>query len=365
MKTQSLYLKKIVYGRFKKRLSGGDQLTFSQQMADLLNSGLPLLQSLQLIFNSAPPHWLPCLNDILDKLKRGEKLSDCLRESELKLNPIFTSLIELGEQTGQLNIMFADIANQLEMKMALDRKIRQALSYPSITLFTSLSLMLLMMTWVVPNFQEIFINFNAELPLSTLMLIHFSQFLMNHFILLILLSFITIFLIFFIWKKSISVQRQLDQYIIRFPLLGELIRLALLTRYCRHLAYLQKAGLPLLDAIRIIARSSNHWLVHDLNANFFKYLSAGFNIGKALHYADPKDQFFDRETKQLLQISAECGSLVEALTKRSIILEKRLYIRLDLLTQNLEPLLIVGVGCMIGALLITLYLPIFSLGKII
>ena len=135
--------------------------------------------------------------------------------------------------------------------------------------------------------------------------------------------------------------------------------------WCPNPAYLLEAGLGALDAIRITAQSSNHWLSHDLSANLFKQLSQGWDLGEALERCDPHSRFFDTETKYLLRIGAKTGALTEMLHSRHQSLDYELKHQLAILQQSLEPILILFLGLIIGGLLMALYLPIFSIGKII
>jgi type IV pilus assembly protein PilC len=132
-----------------------------------------------------------------------------------------------------------------------------------------------------------------------------------------------------------------------------LFRLSALAHWCRTLGHLLESGLPLPDALRVTAQSSNHWLSHNLSAEVFKHLARGWPLGKALQRADPKNSFYDSETLQLLHIASESGFLAQ------------LNNRLNHLSQTLEPLLIIVVGIIIGGLVIILYLPIFNLGQIV
>jgi type IV pilus assembly protein PilC len=222
-----------------------------------------------------------------------------------------------------------------------------------------------MMIWVVPVFSDVFAQFKAELPLPTKTLIQISS-LMNQFwievtsCLLLMATCCSL-----AWIKSIAIQRKCDQWCLRTPVLGKLFRLAALTYWCRTLSHLLASGLPLPDALRVTAQSSNHWLSHDLSAEIFKHLTRGWPLGQALKKADSKHVLFDMETLQLLHISSESGFLSQMLSKRANTLGSELSNRLNHLSQTLEPLLIISVGLIIGSLVIILYLPIFNLGQIV
>jgi type IV pilus assembly protein PilC len=167
------------------------------------------------------------------------------------------------------------------------------------------------------------------------------------------------------WFKSISLQRYCDAILLRIPFFGNLFRLATLSHWCRTLGHLLETGLPLPDALRVTAQSSNHWVSHDFSAEIFKHLTRGWPLGESLKRADPKSRILDVETLLLLHIGAESGALAEMLNKRATTLGSQLSGQLNTLSQSLEPALILFVGAIIGGLVIILYLPIFNLGQIV
>lgn len=349
----------------KQKLSKQEQLHFAQQLLSLLQAGLALLNAIELIYQTAPKPWRLWLNTLHAQLKAGNSLSRCLQMQSNRFSAEFINLISVSERTGDIDLALVTICQQLEAQIELRRKVQQALAYPSITLCTSLSLMIVMMVWVVPVFKDVFAHFQADLPRPTQLLIQISSLIENFYlpIGLGLLSAITLALL--CWKKSIAIQKKCDLFSFRLPILGRLLRLATLTYWCRTLGHLIASGLSLPDALRVTAQSSNHWISHDYSAEIFKHLTRGWPLGEALRRADPHHTLFDIETLQLLRIASESGSLPEMLRKRANILGDELSNRLNTLSQTLEPLLIMIVGIMIGSLVIILYLPIFNLGQIV
>lgn len=349
----------------KQKLSKQEQLHFAQQLLSLLKAGLALLNAIELIYQTAPKPWRLWLNTLHTQLKAGNSLSRCLHMQSHRFSAEFINLISVSERTGDIDLALATICQQLEAQIELRRKVQQALAYPSITLCTSLTLMIVMMVWVVPVFKDVFAHFQADLPGPTRLLIQISSLIENFYLSigLGLLSLTTIALL--CWKKSIAIQKRCDLFSFRLPILGRLLRLATLTYWCRTLGHLIASGLSLPDALRVTAQSSNHWISHDYSAEIFKHLTRGWPLGEALRRADPNHTLFDIETLQLLRIASESGSLPEMLRKRANILGDELSNRLNTLSQTLEPLLIMIVGIMIGSLVIILYLPIFNLGQIV
>ena len=346
-------------------LSKQDQLHFAEQLVTLLEAGLPLLNAIEIIYSSAPKAWLPWVNAIYTQLKKGESFSQCLRAQANAFSMEFINLIRVSERTGDFNLALKIICQQLEAQIELRRKIQQAMSYPIITLTSSFLLVIVMMIWVVPVFKDVFAHFQADLPAPTKILIEASSWLEEFSLAIVvgLTSFVGLFS--FAWVKLPSLQKQCDRISFYIPMIGRLLRLATLTYWCRTLGHLLKSGLPLPDALRVTAQSSNHWLSHDLSAEIFKQLTRGWPLGDAMARADPKHLLFDLETLQLLRIASESGALAEMLQRRATILGAQLSSRLNTLSQSLEPLLIILVGLIIGSLVIILYLPIFNLGQIV
>ncbi len=349
----------------KKNLSKQGQLHFAQQLLALLHAGLPLLNAIELVYQSAPQSWLGWLKNIHAQLKKGYSLSHCLKEQGGHFSMEFINLIRVSERSGDLTLALKTIIQQLTGQIELRRKIQQSLSYPIITLSTSFLLIIVMMVWVVPVFKDVFEHFQAELPAPTRILITVST-LIEHCFIEIILGIIFLLGVFTAaWLKSSRLQRKCDRLTLCIPVLGNLFRLATLTHWCRTLGHLLASGLALPDALRVTAQSSNHWLSHDFSAEVFKHLTRGWPLGESLKKADPTGALCDVETLQLLRIGAETGSLAEMLNKRADILGAQLSNQLNSLSQSLEPLLIILVGAIIGGLVIILYLPIFNLGQII
>ena len=346
-------------------LNKQDQLHFAQQLLSLLSAGLALLNAIELMHSCAPKHWRACLMDVHSQLKKGNSFSQSLQLRQGQFSAEFINLIRVSERTGDIPLALTTISQQLEAQIELRRKLQQALSYPIITLASSFLLIIVMMVWVVPVFKDVFAHFQAELPAPTQALIQTSSWIENCYIEIgaSLIGLIALFSM--AWLKSPRLQKRCDQFSFCIPLVGQLLRLATLTYWCRTLGHLLRSGLPLPDALRVTAQSSNHWLSHDLSAEVFKQLTQGWPLGDALKRADPKHLLFDIETLQLLHIASESGSLAQMLGQRAQTLGSQLSNRLNTLSQSLEPFLIIFVGIIIGSLVVILYLPIFNLGQIV
>ncbi len=342
-----------------------EQLYFVERMLVLLDAGLPLLESLVLMQQSASPAWQKRMAFISHHLKQGESFSQCLSIQHAVFDSAFIGLIRVSEESGEINLALRTIQQQLRTQIELHRQIQQALAYPFITLGSACLLMIGMLVWVIPVFSDVFSHFNAPLPWAT-------QFLLNatgQFILYLPAIgggiALTLVSVSALWLSHPGFQKGCDHYLIRIPVVGNLFRQSTLACWCRSLGYLMRAGLPALEAMRITAQTSNQWLCHDLSAHIFKSLAQGWSFSEALQRADPRRQFFDRETAQLLEIGSASGTLATMLSNCADALEQQLTSQLKLLSHGLEPILVVFVGLLIGGLVIILYLPIFNLGQIV
>jgi type IV pilus assembly protein PilC len=350
---------------FNKKLSQSEQLHFAVQMLSLIQAGLPLLNAIQLLIQSAPKSWQAWLEEVRSLLKKGNSFSFCLSAQDGKFSPEFSNLIRVSERSGDLSLALRTISEQLEAQIELRRKVQQSLTYPVITLATSCLLVLVMMIWVVPVFKEVFGHFQAELPAPTRMLIVISSGIQYYCLELATSALILGAGFLYAWLKSSALQKSCDALLLRVPFFGNLFRLATLSNWCRTLGHLLETGLPLPDALRVTAQSSNNWVSHDFSAEIFKHLTRGWPLGESLKRADPKSRLLDVETLLLLHIGAESGGLAEMLNKRAATLGSQLSSQLNTLSQSLEPALILFVGVIIGTLVIILYLPIFNLGQIV
>jgi type IV pilus assembly protein PilC len=342
-----------------------EQLYFVERMLVLLDAGLPLLESIALMHQSASPAWQKIMAYITHHLLQGERFSQCLSMQHAVFDPSFIGLIRVSEESGEINLALRTIQQQLHTQIELRRQIQQALAYPFITLGSACLLMIAMIIWVIPVFSDVFSHFNARLPWSTQLLVNASEQLMLYLPVMGGGIALTLVGVSTLWLRHPGFQKRCDQYLFRIPVIGDLFRQSALACWCRSLGYLMQAGLPALEAMRITAQTSNQWLCHDLSAHIFKSLAQGWSFGEALQRADPRQRFFDHETIQLLQISSASGALATMLSNRADALEKQLTSRLKLLSHSLEPILVVFVGLLIGGLVIILYLPIFNLGQIV
>lgn len=304
------------------------------------------------------------ISSLINDVNRGESLSIALRNSKQNFDGFYCGMVEVGEQTGQLPLLLNKVSQHLESSARLNAKIRKALAYPTAVVLISITIIVSMLIWVIPTFESVFANFNSELPLPTALVIGISNGLREHLgtILVITTTILGIFI--WAWNHTIALQQYIDKLILTIPYVSKLNRSALMSKWALTINSLHQSGTPLLQAIRISARCSNHWSMHETSVIMYQYLSRGFSIYEAASIANKSYRIFDAVSLQLLKIGEDSGSLPEMFTYLSKHHEKAVDDAVGVLIELLEPILITFLGIVVGGMVIALYLPLFQLGQL-
>lgn len=336
-----------------KQLNPAEQLIISKQFSTLLGAGLPLLDTINLMK----------MSDVANQLKQGYTLSASFKK--LGFDMFCIGLIHTGEISGSLTNSFKQIETYLNKKIEINRKVKKALHYPTIVLLTSCTILWAMLIWVIPSFEQMFANFQAELPKPTLLLITVSHW-FKEFWMMIGLTVIFLLLAFFqIWQRCIHVQKKTDFLLCRLPIIGPIRRASLLAQWSRNISTLLTSGTPILDSIRQTALISNDWVIFELCSDIDGLLSQGWPLSDSLARLKVTSQFLNEAQLQLISVGESSGELSSMLDLISNQASTQLDESVDGLTQNLEPLLMIVMGLIIGILVISLYLPIFQMGQIL
>ncbi len=336
-----------------KKLNSVEQLTVSKQFSTLLQAGLPLLDVVNLLEMSF----------VTNSLKQGRTLSASFQH--LGFDMFCISLLQTGEVSGSLAKSFLQIEIYLNKKIEINRKVRRALHYPTIVVLTSSFILWAMMMWVIPSFEQMFSNFQAELPLPTLILISASHWLKNYWMMIGLAIIISLLIGFQIWQKCLPIQQKTDFLLSRLPIVGPIRKASLLAQWSKNISTLLASGMPILDAMRQSALISNDWLTFKLCSDLNGLLSQGWSLTDSLSRLKAQRYFLSESQLQLIKVGESSGELCSMLELISTQASDQLDELVDGLTQSLEPLLMVIMGLIIGTLVISLYLPIFQMGQIL
>lgn len=339
-------------------------LFFTNHLATLLNAGISLPDSLQMIDKGANKKDYLWLNKMIKLLQQGESFSRSLEKSNPSFDKYYCGLVEIGEKTGQLASSFHHLAASLDSQAKLQAKIQNALTYPIAVISVALLVILGMLIWVIPTFENVFQQLHAELPFPTKIILNASRMISEHYLYFVFIFTFFISALVASWRLSVSFQKYMDHLLIHIPFLSHLLKLNYISKWCSMVNTLQKSGVPLLETIRLTAHCSNQWVIHEISVNAYHHLTHGHSIYHALTLADPKNILFDKTTLQILHIGESSGRLSHMLTFVVENNEKELDRMIGTVMQLLEPVLISFLGIIVGAMVIALYLPLFKIGEI-
>ncbi|ERT13261.1 protein transport protein HofC [Photorhabdus temperata] len=340
----------------------GYRLNFIRQLATLLLSGMPLLNCLNILIRECSnPLWHCVLSDISKKITRGESLSASLKNYPFLFPPLFCQLIAVGELTGQLEICCQLLVKQQEQQDTLQKKITKALRYPLIITVVAGIIILLMLIFVLPEFEHIYHSFNAQLPLLTRTLLMASNWLIQYGV-YSAIGLIALFLFYLQLRQhhTIWIIRE-KNLILRLPVIAKLISCQQLGQLFHILFMTQKAGLTLTAGLDSVIASINHPVF--LKAT--KFLRVQINQGIPMSETLKQQSCFPALCQQFVSVGEESGNLELLLGNLANWYQQQALEISDNMTQLLEPILIVIIAAIVGILLLAMYLPIFQLGTVL
>ena len=345
-----------------KKVSSLDVAFFTRQMATMIKAGVPLVQSFEIVADGVDKPALKALvYNIRDSVAAGNDFAGTLRKYPDIFDELTCNLVESGEQSGSLENLLDKVATYKEKTESLKRKVKKALVYPAITLIVAFAVTVILLLKVVPTFQEMFSNFDAELPGPTLFVVYISELTQEYWLPVLAVLIATIVVFVQTHKRSAKFRDQLDIYLLKVPMFGELIRKAAVARFSRVLATTFAAGVPLVDALISVSGAVGNALYRDAVLNIHEEVSAG----QQLNFAMRNTEIFPNMVVQMASIGEESGALDQMLDKAATYYEDEVDAMVDSLTAMIEPMMMVFLGVVIGGLIIAMYLPIFEMGNAI
>ena len=346
----------------KQKITAKDIALVTRQIATMLMAGVPLIQAIDMIGSGATNKSITKLMETIgDEVKAGAPLSSALRKHPRYFDDLYCDLVASGEQSGALDKIFDRIAIYKEKSEALKSKIKKAMFYPIAVLVVALIVTSILLIFVVPQFQDIFNGFGAELPAFTLMVIGISEFMQEYWWMML----IAIVAFGWAYKESLLKSKKLrdanDRAILKLPVVGMILNKAAVARYARTLSTTFAAGVPLVDALDSAAGASGNAV--------YRYaildIKAEVSSGNQMNWAMQNSKIFPDMVIQMVAIGEESGSLDGMLAKVATIYEQEVDDAVDGLSSLLEPLIMAVLGVLVGGLIIAMYLPIFQLGAVV
>lgn len=352
----------------KQSFRGGGKVTekdvalFTRQLATMMKSGVPLLQTFDIVGRGHDnPAVGKLLLDIKTDVETGSSLSQAFRKFPLHFDQLYCNLVAAGEQAGILETLLDRLASYKEKMLAIKSKIKSALFYPVAIIIVAFIITAVIMIFVIPAFKDVFKSFGADLPAVTLIVIEISDFFVAYWWAIFGSIFGGVFAFFYVWKRSEAMQFAMDRLLLRIPVFGPLVRKSVMARWTRTLSTMFAAGVPLVESLDSVGGAAGNYVYKVAT----KQIQGDVSTGTSLTSAMTNTQLFPNMVVQMVAIGEESGALDSMLGKVADFFEAEVDDAVEALSSLMEPMIMVVLGTLIGGLVIAMYLPIFKLGAVV
>lgn len=348
--------------KIRNQMKSSDVTAITRQLATMIESGVPIVQALKLMASSHHKAEVRAvLTQVNTQVEAGASLSKALKSSSPLFNNFYCDLVATGEETGYLGQVFVRLATYREKSEAMRKKVIKAMIYPSMVMLTAISVTILMLVFVIPQFAAIFGSFGAELPWFTRQVLKASDFLINYGGYLAVGLLLALVLYRYSYKRSYSFRLRMARLSLRLPIIGNVVLKATIARFARTLATTFSAGIPLLTGLQSAGKTAGNLHIEEAIMEAHTSAAAGMPLYLSLRQCN----VFPELMLQMTMIGEESGSLDDMLNKMASLYENDVDNIVDNLGQILEPLIIIVLGVLIGGLLVAMYMPIFTLMSVI
>ncbi|MGK9067490.1 type II secretion system F family protein [Stutzerimonas chloritidismutans] len=345
-----------------KKIKPMDIALFTRQMATMMKAGVPLLQSFDIIGEGFDnPNMRKLVDDLKQEVAAGNSFAAALRKKPQYFDDLYCNLVDSGEQSGALETLLDRVATYKEKTEALKAKIKKAMNYPIAVVLVAIIVSAILLIKVVPQFQEVFANFGAELPAFTVMVINLSE-LLQEWWYVVLFAMIAAGVAFKqAHTRSEKFRNWFDRLVLKIPVVGDILYKSAVARFARTLSTTFAAGVPLVDALDSVAGATGNVVFRNATAKVKSDVSSGMQLNFSMRTTNT----FPSMAIQMTAIGEESGSLDEMLAKVATFYEDEVDNMVDGLTALMEPMIMAVLGVLVGGLIIAMYLPIFQLGSVV
>ena len=343
-----------------KNVSVKDMGVFTRQFATMINSGLPMVQCLDILSEQMEKEYFKkIVSTVKTDVEGGSTLSDALGKHTI-FSELYVNMVDAGEAGGILDLILNRLAVYLEKADALARKVKSALMYPTVVCVVATGATIFMLVFIIPTFARMFSDFGGELPLPTKIVMALSTFLRTKWYLLVGGTTAAIIL-FKRFKATETGQMKLDQLMLKIPVLGTVIRKSAVARFTRTLGTLVSSGVPILSGLEITAKTAGNKVVEKAVNATKESISQGNTIADPLKASG----VFPPMVTQMISVGEQTGALDEMLDKIANFYDDEVDTAVEALTSVIEPVMIVVMGVIVGGMLISMYLPMFKLINVV
>ncbi len=344
---------------FKKKVKQRAVAIFTRQLATMIDAGLPLVQSLEILSSQQDsPVFKKVIREIKEHVEGGSTFAGALKNHPITFDDLYTNLVVAGEEGGILDNILNRLANYIEKAEALKKKVKSALVYPSTIVAVAVAVVAILMIFVIPVFETMFQSAGQTLPLPTLIVLGMSKFIKKYAI-FIIAGIILFFIFFKKYYKTEGGKALIDRLLLKLPVFGELLRKVAVARFSRTLGTLVSSGVPILDGLTIVSRTSGNRTVETAILNARASIREGETISEPLN----RSGIFPPMVIQMISVGESTGALDAMLNKIADFYDEEVDVAVGNLTSLLEPLLMVFLGVVIGGVVIAMYLPIFNMAS--
>ncbi len=342
-------------------VKGRDLVIFSRQLSTMIDSGLPIVQALDLLGSQeSNPHFKKVQLAVKADVETGMPFGDALRKHPGVFSPLYCSLVTAGEIGGVLDTILQRLCTQIEKSEAMKRKIKSSLTYPVGTLVVAIVICIFMLWKVIPTFQDMFSSMGGELPSLTQFLVDASNWVSSN-IIYILLTVIAVPTAIYFALKQRPIKRAVDSFALMVPGVGDVIRKSAVASFTRTLGTMISSGVPLLDALAIVSDSVSNIAVQEAILFVRSRLSEGSTLADPLQVTG----IFPNMVVQMIRVGEETGALDTMLNKIADFYDEEVDDAIGKMMAMIEPLMMVFLAFIVGGMLIGMYLPIFSMSSAI
>jgi type IV pilus assembly protein PilC len=353
---------KPLFGGGKKKIIPKDIAVFSRQLATMLSAGVPLVQAFDIVGKG---HENPSMQELILGIKAdvesGSPLAEALGKHPEHFDDLFCNLVHAGEQAGVLETLLHKIAEYKEKTESLKAKIKKALTYPIAVMVIAVIVTAILLIFVVPQFEELFKGFGADLPAFTQLVINMSRFMQAYWYVCLGIVVVVGFIFGKLKRHSPAFNQLLDRLVLQAPVVGMVLHKSAVARFSRTLATMSAAGVPLVEALQSVAGACGNIVYARAVLQMREEVATGTQLQAAMR----QTEIFPNMVIQMVSIGEESGSLDGMLAKVADFFEEEVDNAVDSLSSLLEPMIMALLGTIVGGLVIAMYLPIFKLGAVV
>ncbi|WP_242112268.1 type II secretion system F family protein [Luteimonas aquatica] len=353
---------KPLFGGTGSKIKPKDIAIFSRQIATMMKSGVPIVQSLEIIGSgNKNPKMQAMVNSLRSDIENGSSIHEAMAKHPVQFDELYRNLVRAGESSGVLETVLETIATYKENLEALKGKIKKALFYPAMVIAVALIVSAILLIYVVPTFEEVFQSFGAELPAFTQLIIAISNFMVSWWWLMLIIVAGGIGAAIYAFNRSPAFQHAVDRAVLKVPVIGQIMHNSAIARFARTLAVTFKAGVPLVEALESVAGATGNTVYEKAVLRMRDDVAVGYQVNMAMKQTN----LFPHMVTQMTAIGEEAGALDTMLFKVAEFFEQEVNNAVDALASLIEPLIMVFIGIVVGGLVIGMYLPIFKLASVV